>query len=176
MKQWTADGNGPVQPKQGVIHVPAGEGPTVWVDGDTYTLKAGHESTGGALAFLEASVPPGCGPAPHVHTREDEAYYLLSGELEILNGDTPFTARQGDFVYIPRGVAHRFKNVGLHVARMVFLFTPAGFDKFFLEAGDLARPGEQPQPWGPDRFGPILDLADGYGWQPGPEPGRPQER
>ncbi|TJZ57108.1 cupin domain-containing protein [Streptomyces piniterrae] len=155
---------------QRVLHVPAGQGPTVWVDGDTYTVKASHENTGGSLAFLEASVPPGCGPAAHVHNLEDEAYYLLSGELEVLDAGRTFTAHQGDFVFIPRGVTHRFKNTGLHVAKMVFLFTPAGFDKFFLEAGDPARPGEHPQPWPPERFPHVAEIGSRYGWELGEEP------
>ncbi|GAA3182032.1 MULTISPECIES: cupin domain-containing protein [Streptomyces] len=153
-----------------VLHVPAGDGPTVWVDGNTYTIKASHENTGGRLAFVEASVPPGCGPDAHIHRGEDEAYYVLSGELEVLDGERTFTIRQGDFVFIPRGVTHRFKNRGLHAAKMVFLFTPAGFDRFFLEAGDPARPGVQPQPWSEEHFVHIAEIGARHRWEPGEEP------
>lgn len=162
---------GAPEPPKRVLHVPAGEGPTVWVDGDTYTVKAGHDTTGGSLSFLEASVPPGCGPAAHVHTREDEAYYLLSGELEVLDTSETFVARPGDFVFIPRGITHRFKNTGLHVARMVFLFTPGGFDRFFLEAGDPAVAGRRGEPWTPERFEPVMPVAARHGWLPGTDIG-----
>src|SRR5882757_8675154 len=74
--------NGP-----GVSYVRAGEGPASWLVGDTYTVKATSESTGGAFGLLEASVPPGGGPPPHVHTREDEAFYLLDGILEVTAGE-----------------------------------------------------------------------------------------
>src|ERR1700754_3843878 len=46
------------------------------------TPKAPPEPTAGAFALVEASVPPGGGPPPHLHTREDEAFYLLDGELQ----------------------------------------------------------------------------------------------
>ena len=67
----------------GVSLVRAGEGPSVWVVGDTYTFKATGESTGGVLALMEVSIPPGSGPPPHVHTHEDEAFYVLAGEQNI---------------------------------------------------------------------------------------------
>jgi mannose-6-phosphate isomerase-like protein (cupin superfamily) len=55
----------------------AGEGRSVWVVGDRYTVKAAGEDTGGAFALVEALVPPGGGPPPHIHHREDEAFYVL---------------------------------------------------------------------------------------------------
>jgi mannose-6-phosphate isomerase-like protein (cupin superfamily) len=129
-----------------VVHVPAGEGRTLWVADNTYTIKADTETTNGALAFFEATVPPGGGPPPHVHAREDEAYYLISGELEVLDGDRTFAIGPGDFVFIPRGTLHRFRNPGLHAARMIFFFTPAGFENFFIGVGHTARPGQNPPP------------------------------
>jgi mannose-6-phosphate isomerase-like protein (cupin superfamily) len=46
-------------------------------------------------------VPPGGGSVAHVHTRTDEAFYVLSGELEILNGSRTFVIGAGDFVFMP---------------------------------------------------------------------------
>ncbi|WP_297549880.1 cupin domain-containing protein [Amycolatopsis sp.] len=82
--------------------------------GDTYTVKATVESTGGAFGLLEASVPPGSGPPPHVHTRQDEAFYLLDGVLEVTAGEKTTVVRTGDFVYLPRGTAHWFRNPGVN--------------------------------------------------------------
>lgn len=149
----------------GVVHVPASEGTTVWMAGDTYTIKARGAMTNGALSFLEATVPPGAGPRPHVHHREDEAYYILAGELEVLDEDRTLIARPGDFVYIPSGTVHRFKNVGMHTARMVFLFTPAGFEEFFVEAGQPARPGEPaPAVRSQEEVARIAAIASRYSW------------
>ena len=135
----------------GAVHVPTGDGPTTWFSGDTYTVKASAESTNGALGLVEATVPPGGGPVAHAHTRTNEAFYVLSGELEILDGTETFIAGAGDFVFIPRGIRHRFKNVGLHSARMLFMFTPGGEETVF-QYGDKAKPGHPPPAWGIERF------------------------
>jgi quercetin dioxygenase-like cupin family protein len=123
-------------------YVRAGEGPSAWVVGDTYTFKATAEQTGGAFALIEASIPPGSGPPPHTHTREDEAFYLLDGALEITAGEQTTLARPGDFVYLPRGLVHCFRNPTVGAARALILVTPAGFERFFQEVGMPARPGE----------------------------------
>jgi quercetin dioxygenase-like cupin family protein len=135
----------------GAVHVPAGEGPTTWFSGDTYTIKASSESTNGSLGLVEATVPPGGGPIAHVHTRADEAFYVLSGELELLDGARTFLARTGDFVFIPRGIRHRFKNSGVHSARLLFMFAPGGHESVFKH-GDKAQPGHPPPAWGAARF------------------------
>ena len=146
-----------------VIHVPAGEGEKLWVVGDTYTLKATHETTGGVLGLIEASVPAGGGPPPHVHDREDEAYYLLEGELEVQDGDRTFLAGPGSFVFISRGTLHRFRNVGFGHARMLVLFTPAGFEEFFAAVGRPARPGEPAPPLDDDEIARTCELAPRFG-------------
>jgi mannose-6-phosphate isomerase-like protein (cupin superfamily) len=135
----------------GALHVPAGEGPTYWGAGDVYTLKASRDTTNGSLGFVEATVPPGGGPIAHVHTRNDEAFYVLSGELEMLDGGRTFVARTGDFVFVPRGIRHRFRNTGVHAVRLLLLFTPGGDEQGF-QFGDEAKPGEPPPAWGPERF------------------------
>ncbi|ATL66588.1 cupin domain-containing protein [Nocardia terpenica] len=154
-------------PRKGVVHVPAGAGPSICVAGDTYTVKASTEMTGGALAFLEASVPPSAGPAPHIHTLEDEAYYLLHGKLEILDTDRTFVAKPGDFVFIPKGTTHRFKNRGTQTAKMIFLFTPAGFDRFFMEIGKTPQPGAPAPEWTEEDYRRVAEVGRRYGRLPG---------
>jgi hypothetical protein len=74
----------------GVRCVRATDGDAFWVVGDTYAIKTSAQLTGGAYGLVEASVPPGSGPPPHVHTREDEAFYVLDGQLEFTAGSRPF--------------------------------------------------------------------------------------
>ena len=136
---------------RGAVHVPAGQGPTTWFAGDTYTIKAAAESTSGSLGLVEATVPPGSGPVDHVHARADEGFYVLSGELEILDGSSTLLARAGDFVFIPRGIRHRFKNTGVHGARLLFMFTPGGVEGVF-RYGDNPEPGHPPPAWRIERF------------------------
>ena len=90
----------------------AGEGRSAWVVGDLYTVKAGGEDTGGAFALIEVLVPPQSGPPPHVHRREDEAFYVLEGEFEVHVDGNDLTAGPGSWVTLARGSLHHFKNVG----------------------------------------------------------------
>jgi quercetin dioxygenase-like cupin family protein len=131
--------------------MPTGDGLTKWFAGDVYTIKASRESTNGSLGVVEATVPPGGGPIAHAHTKADEAFYILSGELEILDGARKFIAHTGDFLFVPRGIRHRFKNTGTHVTRMLFMLTPGG-DEAVFAYGDEPQPGQMPSPWTPERF------------------------
>jgi quercetin dioxygenase-like cupin family protein len=137
---------------EGGIHVPATAGETKWFSGDVYTLKLTTAQTAGSLGMIQASVPPGGGPPAHVHADSDETFFLLSGELEFLDGDRVFLAGPGDLVYVPRHIRHRFSNIGIVPASMLFLYTPAGPEGLFIEGGDEPRPGVQVQPWGLDRI------------------------
>lgn len=166
----TETGQDPRYTRRAGIHVPAGGGRTKWFSGDVYSVKLAVDQTNGAVGVVEASVPPGGGPVAHTHADQDETFYLLSGQLEFLDGDTTFLAGQGDLVHCPRGTRHRFKNVGLHTAKMLFFYTPGGSEGLFLEGGDEPEPGVHVPTWGPERFqGPMLDLFTKYGLEALPE-------
>jgi quercetin dioxygenase-like cupin family protein len=134
------------------LHIPAGDGITTWFNGDIYTVKLTAEHTSGALGLVEATVPPGGGPAPHIHPHTDETFYMISGELEFLREDQVLTASTGDLLFCPRGITHRFTNPGIQPARMIFIYTPGGAEGLFTEGGDPPQPGTQVQPWGPERI------------------------
>jgi quercetin dioxygenase-like cupin family protein len=152
----------------GLVHVLAGEGPAHWMAGDTYTVKASKASTGGALGLVEASIPPGSGPPPHRHTREDEAFYLLAGSLEIRADEDIVHATAGDFVFLPRGGVHGFRNMGLDAARSLILISPAGFEEFFADAGAPAQPGVPAPPPDAAELARVLATAPRYGVEPSP--------
>jgi quercetin dioxygenase-like cupin family protein len=153
------DPDDPRYTKRGALYVPASDGPTIWAAGDVYTIKATAAQTSGLFGLLEGSVPPGGGPEPHAHNDQAETFFMLSGELEFLDGDRTFTAVTGDFVHVPVGIRHRFKNKGKHPARMLAMFTPGGPEEAFLEYSDPARPGEQAPPLGPDQLERYVELA-----------------
>ena len=115
------------------IFRPNGTGPAVWGPGDLYNYLATGEETNNAFFQFEAIVPAGGGPPPHIHSREDESFYVVSGGLEILLGDSTYQAKAGDFVFIPRGTVHRFKNLGGSTAVQLVTFVPAGMDRYFRE-------------------------------------------
>jgi quercetin dioxygenase-like cupin family protein len=129
----------------------AGNGERIWIVGDTLTFKATADTTGGALTLIECEAAPGGGPPPHVHEREDESFYVLDGEFEILLGDELLQAGPGDFAFVPRGTLHRFANVGDTAGRILILFTPGGLETFFRAAGTPATD---------DGPAPPLDAAE----------------
>ncbi|MFB7630084.1 cupin domain-containing protein [Streptomyces sp. NPDC056149] len=124
-----------------VLYVPAGGGKATWLSGDVYSVKVGAGDSGGSIAVIEASVPPGGGPPAHRHTDEDESFYVLAGEVHIRVGEDQHTARTGDFVFVPRDTPHQFHNASLHAAKLLLIFTPGGVENFFLEAGTEPTPG-----------------------------------
>jgi quercetin dioxygenase-like cupin family protein len=123
-------------------HVPAGTGPAYGGPGDRVTFLITGAETGGAFFMFEASVIPGGGPPPHIHAREDESFYVLQGTLAAQVGEKALKVSSGDFVHMPRGVMHTFKNVGQETAKLLFVATPGGLENYFAEtffpAADVA--------------------------------------
>jgi len=128
-----------------------GEGRTVeGPAGGPLTFKARGEETGGALTAIENVIAPGDGPPLHTHAGEDEAWYVLEGTLRFKLGDDLGAAPAGSFVFIPRGVAHCFQNIGDAPARILVLFTPSGMERFFDAFSELPA-----GPVDPDSFRTI---------------------
>src|SRR5262245_66051805 len=111
----------------------AGQGKAYWVVGDLYTVLASGEDTGGAFALIHAEVPPGGGPPPHLHRREDEAFYVLEGEVAFRADGRDIAATAGTWVTLARGSLHTFRNVGAATAKMLIVVTPSGLEQFFAE-------------------------------------------
>jgi quercetin dioxygenase-like cupin family protein len=146
------------------LYVPAGSGPTFWGPGDRYTFLVTGEQSGGAYFAMEAFVPPGGGPPPHIHTLEDETFYILDGRCGFRVGERRFTAGPGDFVSVPRGTVHNFRNDGDGLSRIILTFTPAGIEKFFLETLEVAK---DPKAMPPDNMDAVvaryIEAAPRYG-------------
>src|SRR5918998_4574640 len=116
-------------------YVPPDGGDSVWLVGDRITVKLRSEETGGVYSVAEEISPPQGGATPPTHSQEDETLYVLEGEVEFLLGEDTIPAGAGSCVYVPRGALHTFKNVGTLPSRVLFVLSPGGFEKFFLEAG-----------------------------------------
>jgi quercetin dioxygenase-like cupin family protein len=151
-----------------LLHRPAGTARAFWGPGDLYRFLVTGEETGGAYFVMEALVPPGGGPPPHIHTREDETFYVLDGQVEFLLGEETIVAGPGDFVNVPRGTVHRFQNTGTETARLVLTFTPAGIEHWFEETLDEAPSDAKPEDV-PDNIEEVaaryVATADEYGIQ-----------
>jgi quercetin dioxygenase-like cupin family protein len=128
-----ANGNATVVDGNRVKYVPGGTGPAYRSPADQITFLITGEQTGGAFFMAEVSVPPGGGPPPHIHRREEETFYILEGTVTVQVGGETVNASPGDCVYLPRGIAHSFKNTGNVEAKFIVVVTPAGLEKFFEE-------------------------------------------
>ena len=122
---------------------------TIQGAGDDYRYLATGEATSGTYFLMEAMVPPGAGPPPHVQTREDEGFYVIEGTPTFWVGGKEVRAQGGTYLNVPRGVVHNFKNESQEVVRMLILFAPAGIEKMFSE---MARE--------PDRY---VEIGGKYG-------------
>ena len=145
------------------VHIAEGEGKMLWVANELMTFKVSSEDTGGMYALTDSVVLPQ-GEAPlHVHHREDEAFWVLEGELEILVGEDTFKAGAESFVHLPKGVPHTYKNVGTGPARFLTLIVPAGLEKFFEEVGKPGTDLSSPPPFEEEDIERFLALAPRYG-------------
>jgi len=134
-----------------------GQGKAVQMGGLGVIFKLLSANTGGRFAVVEHPLAPGAlaGP-PHVHQREDEASYVLEGEMTALVGDQLIHAPAGTLVYKPQGVRHTFWNQGSTPARILEIISPAGFEKYFEELAELVSLG------GPPDIARLMLLAKKY--------------
>ena len=94
------------------------------------TLVSPDESAG-SLAILDLTLPAGAEPPPHIHTQEDETFYVVEGILEVRIGDTLTVLNAGDAIFAPRNVQHSFR-VLTSKARFLNLITPGTLWAYFI--------------------------------------------
>lgn len=126
--------------------VPATEEPYVsprsearWYGNSLWEFLVPAEHTGGKLSVFQATVPEGFSPPRHIHTREDEVFVVLEGEVWFDVDGERHLAGPGASVYMPRGVPHTFR-VKSAVARMLGVMTPGAFEQLFR---NLSVPAEK---------------------------------
>lgn len=140
------------------------DGHSLAVVGDIYRFLATGEDTDGKYAMWEAIVPPGGGPPPHVHTREEEGFVVLEGEITFRVGDKRIVAKAGTFTNIPVGTVHSFRNESDQTAKMIITVAPAGLEQMFFEVSLLLEQGATvaPKP-SPEDIEKLLEAAPKYG-------------
>src|SRR5580658_3374056 len=140
------------------------EGRTIAAVGDVYRFLATGADTNGTYAIWEAIVPPGGGPPPHVHSREEEGFYVLEGEITFLVGETRIVARAGTFANMPVGTPHSFKNESSRPAKVLLSVAPAGLEQMFFEVGvPLAEGATTALPPTKEEIERLLAIAPSYG-------------
>ncbi|MGF1470197.1 MAG: cupin domain-containing protein [Rubrobacteraceae bacterium] len=148
-----------------------------WTMGMLVSWLAEGTNTGGSFALAEGILSKGTEPPPHTHTREDEAFYILEGEMSLRVGVQTIEAEPGDLVYLPRGIEHSF-GLKTPTVRALFYITPAGIEEAFKQlskpAGDLTPP---PLPEKPPDVEGMVTIFESYGVKfalsPSPRPTTP---
>ena len=134
----------------GVVHRPAGTGPTTWAMGSLFERLVGADQTEGLLGLSLVTQPPGVATPLHRHTREAEAFYLLEGSMTYRAGDEIFELSQGSFIYLPKGLPHAFRVTGESPVRFLGLTTPGHlldlYDEVGVPAEERRLPGEDGLP------------------------------
>ena len=122
----------------------------IWFLGTLALIKGVGSQTGGTLATVEFTHPPGFATPLHVHHTADEAFYVLAGGMRGVCGDQEWAATTGSFVWLPRGVPHGYAVDSEEPLRTLAICVPAGFDRFVVEGGEPAQERALPPPAAPD--------------------------
>jgi mannose-6-phosphate isomerase-like protein (cupin superfamily) len=124
---------------------PAGHGEAFWWFGQLAVIKADAAHTCGRYTLVELTAPPSYASPLHVHHREDEAFWVLEGSTRFEVGDVLVDAAPGTYLIAPRATPHRWA-AGPEGARLLFLFTPGGFERLIAATGLPARALTVPPP------------------------------
>src|ERR671913_1620906 len=138
-----------------VFELKEGEGNARWWGGGLATIKATGKETGDLYSIVEILEPQGAQAPFHLHRKEDEAFYVLEGEMTFHVGEETIKARPGSFVFGPKDVPHTY-TVDSGPARLLFLLSPAGFEGFIEAISEPAKARTLP----PSKLGDPSDEDD----------------
>ena len=134
-----------------------------WYIGHLMTLLATSKQTGGKYALLRATERRGLEPPPHTHTKEDETFLILEGEVVYTVGNQTFHAKEADVMFLPKNMQHSFKIQTAKLETLILL-TPGGLENYFVE---MSEPAEElqlpPMPKGPPDIKKLIATASKYG-------------
>ena len=114
------------QPSEGTIAIAFGHN----------TIRVPSSATKGAFSIMEVLMGPGDGTPLHVHEREEETFRILYGKFGFWCGEDYVELEKDGIIALPKGVPHRFANVGNDEGEVMVILTPGGFERFFIEAAE----------------------------------------
>jgi mannose-6-phosphate isomerase-like protein (cupin superfamily) len=134
--------------------VPPGGGLSIWWMGDDrITFQAISSDTAGAYAFWVDEPPGHVGPPKHVHSREEEGFYVIEGQVEFRAGHIGEVLTKDTFIALPKGIPHSWINTTTGHAKLITFTAGAGNEGFFLTLG---APGVGPA--GPRATLPLWEI------------------
>ncbi len=115
---------------------------TSYQDSKDFSLVGGlarilgeSSKTDGAFSLIHLTHQYGEATPLHIHHNQDEAFFVLNGDVRGICGDTEWEASGGAFIWLPRGLAHAFQAVSELPLELLVMSIPGGFDAFVAEAG-----------------------------------------
>ena len=96
-----------------------------WYMGILLTSLVEKKDTEGVFSLLEATLAPGNEPPPHVHTLEDELFYVLEGEFDVYVGEEALKLKTGECIILPKFKPHAFV-IRSPQLRVLILYSPGG--------------------------------------------------
>ena len=142
-----------IAPKAKIIR--KDEGATLRIFGNLQRQKVVGSDTENKIFEWVDELEPGSAIAPHVHTKEDEIFRVLQGQVELMVGDKTTQLKAGDMAFAPKNLVHSWKVVGDQMAKMQVSAFPSGMEHMFYELNEL--------PPGPPDFGKVSQICETYG-------------
>ncbi|HEY1172303.1 MAG TPA: cupin domain-containing protein [Verrucomicrobiae bacterium] len=139
-----------------IIQPPEG-GTRYLVLGDEVLVKVHGKDTKGLYSQVSVGGLAGKGPPMHIHHRENETFYCISGEFKVICAGTEYKLTPGMVAHLPQGVPHRFEASGPGDNRMLVTITPAGFEGFFEEVGAMSAEEQQ------QNIPQVIAIGEKYG-------------
>jgi len=134
-----------------------------WYIGHLISILISSKDTGGSFSLIHGYEIQGLEPPPHTHTKEDESFYIMDGEINYTVGNQVFIAKTGNWVFLPRNIQHSF-NVVSEKAEVLIHLSPGGFEEYFKEMSEPAKElSIPPRPQGPPDVKRIIETASHYG-------------
>ncbi len=119
------------------------DGERLWfAGGGIWTIKATSQDTGGSMFVFEDDVVRGKSTPLHIHPNEDEAIYVLEGELVVYSEGEEHTVGAGGLFIAPRGLPHAFR-VTSETARLFCVQTPGAGEPFYRAVSEPVAAGEE---------------------------------
>ncbi|AEV31143.1 cupin domain-containing protein [Owenweeksia hongkongensis] len=131
------------------------EGEVLNVLGDVQTHKLIGGETDNQIVEWVDDVEPGVGIPPHIHTKEDEIFRVIKGQIEIMVAGKTTVLEAGDTAFAPKNIPHSWNVVGTEKAKMITSAFPAGIEEMFKELAKL--------PPGPPDFEKVAKICGNHG-------------
>ena len=150
----------------------AAEGQTCRCLDTDFTFKVTAAETGGAYSLMEIVSGPQLGVPPHMN-EQDETHMVAEGTYGFVLGDQQLVLGPGDLVYVPRGVAHGFQNIGDTMGRIIFIASPGGpGEEFVIELAEAMAGKGIADVADPAVLQRIIEVGARHGVTMAPPPGQ----